>query len=94
MQSALQQATSSWLAQLELVYAKRHDKTVITQRQHIGPLTVQRPFYPEAEVCHTYVLHPPGGVVGGDQLTLNVTVESGAHALITTPARACRVRVR
>ena len=88
MHSALQQANSSWLAQLELVYAKRHDKTVIAQRKHLGPLTVQRPFYPEADVCHSYVLHPPGGVVGGDRLELAVTVERGAHALITTPASA------
>jgi urease accessory protein len=48
---------------------------------------VQRPFYPEADgVCHTYVLHPPAGIVGGDQLNLSVTLEAGAHALITTPA--------
>jgi urease accessory protein len=87
MLNALQQ-DASWLAQLELVYAKRSDKTIIAQRKHLGPLTVQRPFYPEVDVCHSYVLHPPGGVVGGDRLQLAVTVESGAHALITTPASA------
>lgn len=86
MHSAVQQAASSWLAQLDLVYAKRYDKTVIAQRKHLGPLTIQRPFYPEGDVCHSYILHPPGGVVGGDRLQLRVTVESGAHALITTPA--------
>lgn len=77
-----------WLAQLDLVFAQRSEKTVIQQRRHVGPLTVQRPFYPEGGVCHSYVLHPPGGVVGGDQLRLNVTLERGAHALITTPASA------
>lgn len=88
MQSVVQQDTSFWLAQLELVYAKRHDKTVIAQRRHLGPLTVQRPFYPEGEVCHSYVLHPPGGVVGGDQLELTLKLEADAHALVTTPASA------
>jgi urease accessory protein len=88
MQSALQQDTSSWLAQLELVYARRASRSVIAQRQHLGPLTVQRPFYPEGDVCHTYILHPPGGVVGGDRLQLTVTLDSGAHALLTTPASA------
>ena len=48
---------------------------------------VQRPFYPEGpEVPHVYVLHPPGGLVGGDRLRLDVTIDARAHALITTPA--------
>lgn len=88
MTSALQTQYSAWLAQLDLIYAKRSDKTVIRQRKHVGPLAVQRPFYPEGQVCHSYILHPPGGVVGGDQLQVNVAIEHGAHALITTPASA------
>jgi urease accessory protein len=48
---------------------------------------VQRPFFPEGpSVCHVYVLHPPGGIVGGDQLRIDARVERGAHALLTTPA--------
>jgi urease accessory protein len=87
--TAAHPTAASWLAQLELVYAKRQTKTVITQRRHLGPLTVQRPFYPEGDrVCHSYILHPPGGVVGGDRLMLDVSVERDAHALLTTPASA------
>lgn len=37
-------------------------------------------------MCHVYVLHPPGGIVGGDHLHLSATVAGGAHALLTTPA--------
>jgi len=33
-----------------------------------------------------YVLHPPGGVVAGDELALGVGLGPGAHALLTTPA--------
>lgn len=77
--------TAGWQAELSLGFACRGSKTVLAQRQQRGPLAVQRSFYPEGEVCHAYVLHPPGGVVGGDELHLHVTVEAAAHALLTTP---------
>jgi len=79
-------ADKNWRAQLTLKFSGREDKTVISQRQHYGPLVIQKPFYPEGEVCHVYLLHPPGGVVGGDQLTLDVEVNSAGHTLLTTPA--------
>ncbi|MCP5132350.1 MAG: urease accessory protein UreD [Gammaproteobacteria bacterium] len=65
----------------------QHDgsRTVLGQCTHQGPLQVQRPFYPEGpEVCHVAILHPPGGVVGGDELRLDARIETGAHALLTT----------
>ncbi|WP_036191833.1 urease accessory protein UreD [Marinobacterium lacunae] len=74
-----------WQALLKLQFAKRAERTRIVSRERRGPLAVQRPFYPEGGVCHTYLLHPPGGVVGGDSLDIQVHVESGAQALITTP---------
>ena len=78
--------SSSWQASLALRFAPRAGRTAMVHRKHVGPLRVQSPFYPEGEVCHVYLLHPPGGVVGGDQLRIRVEVESGAHALLTTPA--------
>jgi len=75
-----------WRGQLALRYERRGARTVLAQRQHVGPLLVQKPFYPEGErVCHGIVLHPPGGIVGGDELGLDVTVDSEANALLTTP---------
>lgn len=75
-----------WEAKLNLCFANRFNKTLLLQREHKGPLAVQRPFYPEGDVCHVYVLHPPGGIVGGDALTISVTADADSHALITTPA--------
>ena len=79
-------ADKNWKASLSLEFRGREDKTILARREHSGPLVVQKPFYPEGDVCHVYLLHPPGGVVGGDELSLNVNVSHKAHTLITTPA--------
>ncbi len=75
-----------WQASLNLHFAATTNKTLLVKRDHIGPLAVQRPFYPEGGVCHVYVLHPPGGIVAGDCLSINVMAAANSHALITTPA--------
>ncbi|MGV6809012.1 MAG: urease accessory protein UreD [bacterium] len=75
----------AWQAELQLGFVQRQQKTVLAHRQRQGPLTVQRPFYPEQTVCHTYLLHPPGGIVGGDQLLIRINTETDTHALITAP---------
>ena len=74
-----------WKAELNLGFEKGQSKTVLANRTQSGPLTVQRPFYPEGDVCHLYILHPPGGVVGGDELHINVDLAKHASTLITTP---------
>ncbi|MBQ0267833.1 urease accessory protein UreD [Providencia huaxiensis] len=76
---------SGWLAEIFLRYELKRGVTRLTDKQHIGPLMVQRPFYPEQGIAHTYLLHPPGGVVGGDKLLINIDVQPHAHALLTTP---------
>jgi urease accessory protein len=82
-------AAAGWQAELRLRFGNREPadtRTRLLHRSHRGPLLIQRPFYPEGDPCHVYVVHPPGGVVGGDQLRVDAQVEAGAHALITTPA--------
>ncbi len=83
-----QPAGQGWYARLELGFEAGPNCTVLRHRRHAGPLRVQRPFHPEGVPCHTYLLHPPGGVVGGDRLDLEVGVAGGGHALLTTPAAA------
>lgn len=77
---------AGWQARLSLGYRRREGCTILAHRSHQGPLRIQRPFYPEGEaVCHSIVLHPPAGIAGGDELTLEVDVGVAAHALLTTP---------
>jgi urease accessory protein len=79
-------AASGWRARLDLEFDQREGATFLARRRHVGPLLVQRPFYPEPNACHVYVVHPPGGVAGGDDLTITVDARPGTHALVTTPA--------
>jgi len=81
------EAEAGWKARLELEFERRGERTCIVRRRHEGPLVVQRPFYPESNgCCHVYLVHPPGGVVGGDELELTIALRGSAHALVTTPA--------
>lgn len=75
-----------WQASLTLLLRSKALRTVLQSVKHYGPLRVQRPFYPEGEVCHLYLLHPPGGLVAGDSLTIDIELETQASALLTTPS--------
>lgn len=78
--------TAGWDALLSLGYEQVQDKTVLAHRQHHGPLVVQKALYPEGNaVCHTIVLHPPGGIAGGDTLDIRARLDGGSHALLTSP---------
>ena len=79
-----------WNAKLHLNFIEKNKKTILNQRIHQGPLQVQKVFYPEDNGAgHVYLLHPPGGVVGGDNLDIKIEVNPNAKVLLTTPA-ACK----
>jgi urease accessory protein len=75
----------TWHASLDLRYSRPALRTV-AHFHHDGPLRVLQSLYPEGDaVCHTVLVHPPGGLVGGDTLAIRVDVQADAHGLVTTP---------
>lgn len=81
--------TMGWPGHLTLNYrcetTSTGTRTVLHDR-HSGPLRVLQSLYPEGpQVCHNVLVHPPGGIVGGDDLVIEAHLQNGAHALISTP---------
>ena len=77
---------ATWKASLALGFEKQEARTILAERRADGPLAIQKALYPEGpEVCHAIVVHPPGGIVGGDELELAIRAKSASAALLTTP---------
>lgn len=77
---------NQWLASLELQLGSSSYGTQLTKTKRCGPLTIQKAFYPEGRDCaHLYLLHPPAGIVSGDELRVSIDVQPNAHTLVTTP---------
>lgn len=86
---------STWPASLELKLRRGPRGTQLVRCAHEGPLYVQKTFHPEGpDTAHVYILHPPGGIVSGDALRIQVDVEREAAALITTPGAGRAYRAR
>jgi urease accessory protein len=79
---------NAWHGQLDLRFARQDKTTQLARSYASAPLKVQRPFYPEPEVCHTVLLHTAGGVVGGDRLSSRLILEPQTQVLLTTAAAA------
>jgi urease accessory protein len=74
-----------WTARLNLDVSLEAARSV-ARFEHDGPLRILQSLYPEGDaVCHNVLVHPPGGLVGGDTLDMQVQVGAGAHSLVTTP---------
>ncbi|MDD3168074.1 MAG: urease accessory protein UreD, partial [Eubacteriales bacterium] len=73
---------------LRLRYRRRQSgRTYIANQFYQLPLQVLPPYYEETDgTAFTYILNPTGGVLQNDRLTVDITVEKGARALVTTPS--------
>ena len=79
-------ALGRWKASLRLEFGTQNMRTFLANKQHSGPLVIQKTLHPEGdEVCHGIIIHPPGGVAGGDELTLKVALAKNANVVLTTP---------
>lgn len=75
----------SWSARLQIA-VERDGPRCVSRAVHEGPLRVLKALYPEGDgICHQVIVHPPGGIVGGDQLEIALTLQTDAHTVITTP---------
>lgn len=78
-------ASPSWKAGLRLDYARAEGRSV-ARFAHEGPLRILQSLWPEGPgVCHNVLVHPPGGLVGGDTLDIAITAAADSHGLVTTP---------
>jgi urease accessory protein len=75
----------SWQARLDL-HARCEGARCVVRAEHVGPLRVLKTLYPEGEsIAHQVLVHPPGGIVGGDQIHITLSLQPRAHAVLTTP---------
>jgi len=86
---------SRWHARLSLGIKRTPRGSRVARAERFGPLHLQKPFYPEGPgLAHLYLLHPPGGMVSGDLLEIEVRLEANTAALITTPGAGRVYRAR
>ena len=85
----IREVEAHWDARLALAFARVGERSVMTHREHRGPLVVQKAFHPEGPgVCQCVIVHPPAGIAGGDRLWLEVALGRDSFVQLTTPGAA------
>lgn len=76
----------SWKGFLSFSFEFITNRTVVKDKQHFGPLVVQRPYYQELDCPMVLVIHPPGGIAGGDELLIEIACKPESKGMVSTPA--------
>jgi len=82
----LQSIQDGWKGFLSFTFVQSGQHTVVKDKKHFGPLVLQRPYYQEINRPSVLVIHPPGGIVGGDVLELNIKLKDNSKGLVSTPS--------
>ena len=70
---------------LQLHFAEKHGKTILKDAYCEIPFKITRLHQSHAsKIAHLMLMNPTAGTFGGDDLTLEIWVEAGAHIVITT----------
>jgi urease accessory protein len=79
-------AAAGWQARLDLAVRLDGEQRCVVHAAHEGPLRVLKTLHPEGpSIAHQVLVHPPGGIVGGDRLDITLDLQPSAHAVVTTP---------
>lgn len=75
------------VGELRLEYAKRDQQTIITRSYCTTPWHLLPPIYlDETGSAYTLLVNPSGGLVGGDRLSIEMTLDKEAHVMISAPS--------
>ncbi len=75
------------VGELKLDYVRQDRKTIIARSRCTSPWHLFPPIYlDDSGSAYTLLLNPSGGLVGGDRLSIEMTLGPDAHVLISTPS--------
>lgn len=75
------------VGELRLQYAKPEGRTVIAHSYFTTPWKLLPPIYlDDTGAAYTLLVNPSGGLVGGDSLSIHMSLDNNAHVLISSPS--------
>ena len=80
-------STVGRVGELRLNYARQGRKTIVARSHCTSPWHFFPPIsLDDTGAAYTLLLNPSGGLVGGDHLSVNMTLDAETHVLISTPS--------